>query len=300
MAKDLNRGEFLKKIKITAVIFSLLTITNSASRAEGFKSPDILILGDSQLTFGMGRAFHDFFKNIKTHCSPTSTQKRNLKKLGSMSVNVIGVRSSSLQTWSARGGKAKAKMCKVDPNWKINARVYGGRGQNKGIYVQIGEGAAYNFCQRRKSAFEAMFSEDYYNPKLLIMSFLGNSDKRWAENKAKAKRDIQKTMQQLPPNLPCIFMTTAPVFKKKTIDLRLRAQKNAKEAFRETGSRCTFIEGLTPNTVGASLGNKKHFRLNESGSVKDPFHPNKAAARNFFSIKKKNICNAIFNQLANK
>ena len=300
MAKDLNRIKFLKKIKITSIVFSLLTIPNSASRAEGFKSPDILVLGDSQLTFGMGQAFLDFFQNIKAHCSPAPNQKRNLKKLGRMSVNVIGVRSSSLQTWSAQRGKAKAKMCKVDPNWKINARVYRGGGESRAKYIQIGKGAAYNFCQRGKSAFEAMFTEEYYNPKLLIMSFLGNSDKRWAESKAKTKRDIQRTMQQLPPNLPCIFMTTAPVFKEETVERRLRAQKNVKAAFSEVGGRCAFVEGLTAQTVKASLGNKRHFRLDESGKVKDPFHPNKAAARNFFSIKKKNICKAVFNQLADK
>lgn len=248
----------------------------------------------------MGQAFLDFFQNIETHCPTTSRGKRDLGKLGDMSVNVIGVRSSSLQTWTAQRGRAKAKMCKVDPDWKINARVYGVLEKNKGRYVQIGEGAAYNFCQRRKSAFEAMFSEDYYNPKLLIMSFLGNTDKRWAESKAKAKRDIQRTMQQLPPNLPCIFMTTAPVFKEKTVERRLRAQKNAKAAFQEVGGRCAFVEGLTPETVKASLGNKQHFRLDETGKVKDPFHPNKEAARNFFSLKMENICKAVSDQLSDK
>ena len=86
----------------------------AAEHDNKFQSPSILVLGDSQLAFGSGRAFLNFFSNIKSRCQPDSTQKMNLEKLGDMSVGVIGVRSTSLGSWVARKGKAKDKICKVD------------------------------------------------------------------------------------------------------------------------------------------------------------------------------------------
>ena len=92
-------------------------------------------------------------------------------------------------------------------------------------------------------------------------------------------------------------MTTAPAFKKEIVDLRLRAQANLMDAFKETGSRCTFVPGVTPETVAANQGNTHFFRLNADGMVKDPYHPNTRAARNFFALEMDGICNAIFEQI---
>jgi hypothetical protein len=142
-----------------------------------------------------------------------------------------------------------------------------------------------------------MFRDDYYAPKLLLMSFLGNSAKRWANSEADAVKDVKAMMSQLPPDMPCIFMTTAPAYKKDIVDLRLRAQKNLMSAFETTGSRCTFVPGATPQTVAANQGNKHYFRLNKSGMVKDPYHPNQKAAENFFALEMDGICNAVFDQI---
>ena len=79
---------------------------------------------------------------------------------------------------------------------------------------------------------------------------------------------------------------------------RLKAQANIKWAFEEAGAACTFIEGATPQTVKANQGNAKFFRRNKKGRVKDPFHPNERAAKNFFSIEMGNICNAIYTEIA--
>lgn len=288
---------FHRATLMIVVLSAVLFATASDLRANGFRSPDILVLGDSQLSFGSGPAFLDFFQDIKSHCMPKVHQVQKLKKLGSMSVGVIGVRSTSLASWVARKGRLKDKVCKVDRRWKSNAGTFGVVNSTRNKYVQIGKGVEYQFCKSGKSPFEAMFARGYYNPKLLIMSFLGNSAHRWAGNKKAALRDVEKTMMQLPSDVPCIFMTTAPPYKKRTVDLRLKAQKNVKYAFMKSGSRCSFVEGFTPETVAANLGNKGYFRLKRSGAVKDPYHPNLRAAKKFFDVEMDNICQAIFEQL---
>ncbi|MEP3265649.1 MAG: hypothetical protein ABJN78_07825 [Hyphomicrobiales bacterium] len=291
-----SKFKFTKRRLLVSASLLLLASTPVFS-ADKFTSPDIFIIGDSQLSFGAGPVFLDFFQNIKAHCDPNLVQIDDLKSLGEMSVGVIGVRSTSLHSWSAKTGRAKGTICNVDRKWKVNASVYGIIKRSKAKYVQIGQGAAYDFCKSEKSAFESMFRDNYYNPKLLIMSFLGNSAHRWAQNPKTTKRDVERTMKQIPDDLPCIFMTTAPAYKKKTVDLRWRAQKNVKKAFEEVGSRCSFVEGHTPETVKANLGNKSYFRLNKAGRVKDPFHPNQKAARHFFAIETKEICSAVFKQV---
>jgi len=163
--------------------------------------------------------------------------------------------------------------------------------------VQIGKGAAYQFCAKDKSAFETMFRKDYYNPQLLLMTFLGNSAKRWASSKDAALEDVRAMQAQLPPDLPCIFMTTAPPFSEKHANPRIKAQDNLRWAFAQTGASCSFVDGLTPDTLDANLGNKQFFRLNKSGRVKDPFHPNAKAAKQFFKLEMDRICHAVYDQI---
>jgi hypothetical protein len=281
---------------ISALTISVLS-ASTAAHAEGFTSPDILVLGDSQISFGAGPAFVEFFTDIKAHCSPDPVQKQQLTSLGEMKVSVIGVRSTSLHSWTARSGRAKGRVCDVDPKWKVNAGSYGYVNQTANQYVQIGRGKNYQFCAAGKSPFEEMFREDYYNPGLLLMSFLGNSAKRWANDPELAVKDVEAMHAHLPADIPCIFMTTAPTYKKSITDIRRKAQQNLEAAFEKTGSHCSFVPGVTPQTVAANQGNKKYFRLNKRGMVKDPYHPNKAAAKNFFALEMGGICNAIFDQI---
>lgn len=272
-------------------------VTTTPVLADEFISPEILILGDSQISFGSGPAFLEFFTDIKEHCEPNKQQTENLRRLGEMRVGVIGVRSTSIPSWIARSGPAKDAICEEDRKWRVNAGTYGFVNMTDNKYVQIGKGREYQFCAPKKSAFEEMFREDYYNPRLLLLSFLGNSARRWANSKEDAVKDVEEMMRQLPPEMPCIFMTTAPAYSAKIVNLRLRAQKNLMSAFEETGSRCTFVPGATPETVAANQGNRHFFRLNKSGMVKDPFHPNQRAAKNFFALEMDGICNAIFEQI---
>ena len=288
-------------LRFSALCFQILCCAFTAAsmaQADEFVSPDIVILGDSQIPFGSGPVFLEFFENIKAHCPPTPEQQADLASLGDMNVAVIGVRSTSLHSWTARMGRAKGAICDVDPKWKVNAGTYGFINMTGNKYAQIGKGEPYQFCEKGKSAFEAMFAPDYYQPRLLLMSFLGNSAKRWADSFDAAVEDVTKMTAQLPPNTPCIFMTTAPSYSKKVTDLRLKAQANIKQAFDYAGAACTFVEGATPETVQANLGNKHYFRVNKSGKVKDPYHPNLKAAKNFFALEMDDICNAIYTEIS--
>lgn len=290
-----------KKI-FKAGLLNLLTLCAAAfpvslAAQSDFDSPSIVILGDSQMSFGSGPVFQEFFENIKTNCPPNPRQAKDLDALADKKVAVIGVRSTSLHSWTARGGRAKGAICDVDPKWKVNAGTYGVINTTGNEFKQMGQGAPYQFCEKGKSPFEAMFRPDYYAPKLILLSFLGNSASRWAGDYDLALSDVRKMNSQLPPDTPCIFMTTAPAYTKKVADLRLKAQENLKRAFAQTRSQCSFVEGSTPQTVAANQGNASFFRQNKSGSVKDPYHPNKKAAKHFFSLTKDDICTAVYEQI---
>lgn len=295
MSRSTRLRTFMSGLLLSAAL--CIPAQSAQTQTSRFVSPDILILGDSQISFGSGPAFLDFFSDIKHHCGATGRQARDLQQLGEMKVGVIGVRSTSIHSWTARTGRSKDAICKEDKNWRVNAGTYGFINTTGNKYVQIGKGREYQFCAPSQSAFEYMFRDGYYQPKLLLLSFLGNSATRWAEHEANAIKDVRAMMDQLPEDVPCIFMTTAPAYKKSIVDLRLKAQKNLMSAFEKTGARCSFVPGATPATVAANQGNKTYFRLNKSGMVKDPYHPNAKAAKNFFALEMDGICNAVFEQL---
>ena len=273
-----------------AVVLALavgLSSTCGARAEDAFRSPDILVLGDSQLSFGAGQAFVDFFRQNAALCGLSRD----------MSVGVIGVRSSSLAGFTAASGPAKGLICDVDKTWKVNAGVYGVLKDSKNPYRQIGQGKAYQFCQKGVTPFQAMFARGYYMPRLLVMFFLGNATDRWAGNPADAMEDVRRTMHDLPPDLPCIFMTTAPAYDLATVRIRQRAQANIAAAFESEGRRCTFVEGYTPETIAENRGNSANFRRKPSGKVKDPYHPTEAAARQFLALRRGELCRAITKQM---
>lgn len=265
--------------------------------AESFKSPDILVLGDSQISFGSGPVFVDFLSDLETRCAPTGRDKRRLRNLDPQNTGVIGVRSSSIHSWMARSGAAKGSICDIDQKWKVNAGTYGVVNKTDNPFKQMGQGRNYQFCTAGKSPFEAMFREGYYDPDLLILSFLGNAARRWADNPDLAVKDAQRLSAHLPKDLPCVFMTTAPAHTNKVANLRERAQTNIKNAFAKTGNRCVFVEGITPDTVAANQSTPRFFRRNDAGKVKDPYHPNERGARHFFELRGPAICNAVFSAL---
>lgn len=281
-------NEFKKRVFLTVSVFLLWLGTNEMSFAkEGFQSPDILVLGDSQLSFGAGVAFVEFLKKNGKVCGLNPN----------WSVGVLGVRSSSLRAWTAKDGGGKKAICDVDPKWKVNAGSFGVINTTGNKYVQIGQGAAYQFCDAGKSPFQSMFDGGYYNPKIFVMAFLGNATERWASSEADALDDVKQAMQDIPSDLPCIFMTTAPGYTAKINDERQRAQNNIEKAFKTAGKRCTFVQGYTAATIAANQGNAKKFRLKPDGTVKDPYHPTEESARQFLSLIRGSLCNAFKTEL---
>jgi hypothetical protein len=277
--------------RICSAVSALWLILGSHDLAiaqSKFQSPDVLVLGDSQLSFGAGVAFIEFLKKNGKACGLDPN----------WSVGVLGVRSSSLRAWTAKDGAGKKAICDVDPKWKVNAGSFGVINKTSNKYVQIGQGDAYQFCRSGQSPFQSMFAGGYYDPKIFVMAFLGNATERWANSEADALDDVKLSMQDIPADLPCIFMTTAPGYTAKINSERQRAQVNIEKAFKTAGKRCTFVQGYTPITIAANQGNASKFRLKPDGTVKDPYHPTETSAREFLSLIKGSLCNAFKSELA--
>lgn len=261
-------------------------------------SPEILVIGDSQISFGAGKVYLEFFEQLKNDLPNLSNNKTVINTLKNAQAAAIGVRSTSLQNWTIRKeGKVKNVICEIDKRWGVNAGVYGIEGNKNRKYINIGQGDAYQFCKPNQSALEVMFENGYYKPKLLVMAFLGNSAERWAEAPHKALADVKATMSQIPANMPCVFLTTSPSYDEATNQTRWIAQANIKHAFETLGARCSFVEGFTEETTKAAQGNKAFFKTNDEGVVTDIHHPNIDAARKFFEIKKDDLQNAVIKQL---
>lgn len=268
---------------VILVMAAFAALCAQAARAQGDGGPDVLILGDSQLSFGAGQAFVTLFDRLRGDCglAPDTT------------VGVIGVRSSSLQSWTGRGKTAKAAICDVDPTWKVNAGAFGTLSPADTIYVQIGQGRQFQFCTPDRSPLQAVFHNGYYRPKLVVMFLMGNAADRWAGSAEAALQDVTSFVADLPPGQPCIFMTSAPPHGEKTVRLRQRAQDNIAAAFARAGGQCRFVPGFTPDTIRENMGNAANFRRHANGRVKDPFHPTEAAANRFLALQRGAICAAV-------
>jgi hypothetical protein len=275
------------RARILAVALIGLFLARDAG-AEVQGSPQVLVLGDSQLSFGAGKAFVALFDRLGGRCglAPDAT------------VGVIGVRSSTLQSWTSQGQGGRRAICEVDPTWKVNAGVYGTLSQGENPYVQIGQGAQFRFCEAGRSPLQSVFHDGYYQPQLLVMFLMGNATDRWAGSPEAALQDVRSFLADLPAGQPCIFMTSAPPHGEKSVRLRQKAQDNIAAAFASAGGQCSFVPGFTPQTIGENRGNARNFRRNASGRVKDPYHPTEAAAHRFLALQRDALCRAIAVQLA--
>ena len=270
----------------------LLTASFGSAWAEGTAdlAPDVLILGDSQLTFGAAEAFLDELGALAGKCGLDADA----------TTGIIGVRSSAITSWTGTTKSAKRAICDIDPKWNVNAGAYGTLSQGKNPYIQIGKGVQFQFCRPGMSPLEALFADGYYAPDLVIFFMMGNAADRWAGDPAAALQDVRALMANLSPDQPCIFMTSAPPYKEKAVKKRQQAQENIKAAFARAGGRCTFVPGLTAETIAENQGNAANFRRNGSGKVKDPNHPTEAAARRFLALRRATLCNAIGLQLTGR
>ncbi|WP_371226479.1 SGNH/GDSL hydrolase family protein [Roseovarius sp. 2305UL8-3] len=257
--------------------------------------PDILVVGDSQISFGAGAQHMAFFGDLSGQCGPDDDQARALDNFGARTVAALGVRSTALHSWTASEGASKGLVCDPDKKFGVNAGVYGVDGQAGRRYVQIGEGAPYQFCRPGQSAFQAMFRDGYYRPKLLVLAFLGNATERWGNTQSVAG-DVAAMMAQIPNGQACIIMTTSPVFEAATNTARQQAQANLERAVTADG-RCSFVRGLTAATLAQATGNPAFFKTDETGKVSDPLHPNAAAQERFFASIRPQLCRAVLEQI---
>jgi len=274
------------------LITSLLAVL-APLRSEAQEGPDILVLGDSQISFGAGEVYLEFFGNLKEQCRGTEVERSTLSQLGKLNTTALGVRSTSLHSWVARRGAAKGTICDVDKKFGVNAGVYGLGGNKKRKFVQVGRDRGLKYCHPNQSAFEGLFGGSAVDPKLLILAFLGNAEKRWANDPALAVQDVRRTLDQIPADVPCVFLSTVPVFSKKTNDQRMRAQTNVVNAFRKSGGHCEVVEGFSDETRAVIEGKARFFKRNSAGRVTDPHHPSKAATRMFVDLNREALCNSI-------
>jgi len=262
-------------------------------RSEAQTAPDILVLGDSQISFGAGEVYLEFFGNLKEQCGSSKVGEKTLSKLGDLSTAALGVRSTSLHSWVARSGAPKGTICDVDKKYGVNAGVYGLGGNSKRKFVQVGRDKGVRYCRPNQSAFEGLFDSSAEDPKLLVLAFLGNAEKRRAEEPGLAVQDVKRTLDQIPTDVPCVFLSTVPVFSKKTNDKRMRAQAHIVDAFRKVGGHCKVVEGFSKETRAVIEGHARFFKRNSAGRVTDPHHPSKAATRMFVDLNRGALCDAI-------
>lgn len=259
-------------------------------------SPEVLVVGDSQISVAAGPFYQSLFKNFAATCRANNVSVPNTGVNFGKAAS-IGVRSTGLHSWTARTEAAKKTICEVDKNFGVNAGTWGLGGTQNRKFVQIGQGDEYQFCRPNRSAFEAMFAKGYYQPKLLVMAFLGNSAERWANSRSAATIDARETLAQMPGDTACVFMTTAPVFSKEINDLRTRAQENIVSAFQSQGNRCAVVQGFSQSLRDKIEGNSDYFRKNAEGKVIDELHPNAGAIKHFFEENTPALCKAISAQL---
>jgi hypothetical protein len=245
---------------------------------------EILVIGDSQISFGAGAAYQSFFSNLQSACGISQGGWAKPKPAA------IGVRSTSLQSWTTRDGPAKGTLCDVDEKFGVNAGTYGISSASGRSYVQIGADPDYPFCKPGKSGLQALFESPAYRSDLVVLAFLGNDADRW-QSASLAAQDVTAAAAQIPAQTACVFLSTMPVYDSASNDKRSRAQANFAQA--ATTTRCAMVRGHTPTTRRAIEGNADYFRTNAEGDVIDTSHANEAAARMFVNLRTPALCAAV-------
>ena len=251
---------------------------------------DIVMLGDSQLSFGSGPAMQAFLENLEARCAGTGIGAAARDKLADLRVGVMGVRSTAPHMWMSKTPQATRMSCVKDPTGLVHASAYGAL-RTREKWVQIGESGAHQFCRPGTSPLQQMLAPQAYRPRLLILHFLGLAAYRWT-NADKAAADAAELTRQLPPDMQCLYVTTAPNYRADLNRPRLVSQHNIEAALKAEG-RCGFVPGLTDETLSALQGNARYYYRHADGRVKDPYHPNPAGAEAFIALRREALCKAI-------
>lgn len=291
------------KWRSTIILLSLAFATSAilatlylVDRKPDPLTAEILVLGDSQLSFGGGPTLSAFFEDLPNQCRDVATDSSDQELLQDKRFSMIGTRSTSLQSWVTQKGRPWELLCHKDKRWGVNASAWGEVKPDKRRYVQIGEGELFQVCQPDQPPIRHLLAPGYYSPELLMIYVGGNGAARLARKPDLAQRDVDQFIKELPANMGCIFMMTAPVYQTSQNDRRLKAQTNLRAAFAKHGERCTFVDGHTPATRAAIEGQAQYFRKDDSGKVKDPYHANKDAGAAFLKLRRAPLCNALIKQ----
>ncbi|MEO1265466.1 MAG: hypothetical protein AAFV26_07155 [Pseudomonadota bacterium] len=282
-------------IVAAGALVSAFSPSAALAKSKAPARAEILMLGDSQLSFGGGPAFLSFFNNFAERCDGLMLPADKRAAVTNMATGIIGVRATGLQNWLSTTAKGKRMVCVKDPTGLVNARVLGAA-RTGPRWVQIGESRNHDFCKRGTSPMAALLATRRFRPKLMILHFMGLSAYHWLKP-GNAERDMKKVLATLPPKTGCIVMTTAPGYRADINRPRLKAQPKIEAAVKATGKRCAFVRGLTSKTVAAFQGKAKRFYRHPSGKVRDPYHPVPSAARDFVKTHRAALCRAVIKQL---
>lgn len=282
---------------VLAALAAAIIYRSLAPQPRSTLSTEILVLGDSQLSFGAGPVLSAFFGDLPNQCRAHVDVPDAVDVLAGKRFAMIGTRSTSLQSWTTNAGRAWELLCHKDQRWGVNASTWGTVKPLSKRYVQIGEGAHFQFCRTPETPLQNLFATGYYAPALLMIFVGGNGAERLAGDPAMARRDVAALIADLPANTGCVFMMTAPVYPKTLNDQRVVAQANLRAAFARHGGRCAFVDGHTRATRAAIEGQSRFFRRREDGTVKDPYHANEEAAARFLEHRRGPLCRALVDQL---
>lgn len=272
----------------TALSLALLSCTPAAIRApapapasppsQPTTQANILLLGDSQISFGAGGPYTQFLQNLGQTCGGMPAGFAQAK------AQAIGVRSTALHHWSAQTAPDRDTICEIDATYGVNAGSYGVTSPGL-TYVQIGT-PDYPYCATRTTPLKAATA--YVDPDLIVLAFLGNATDRW-QSLATARTDWQTTLAELPQDIPCMMLTTIPAYERSENQRRQTAQDNLAAAVAST-NHCTFVPGITPATLLAIEGRKENFRTDATGRVTDATHPTAASAAKFLQANQSALC----------
>ena len=241
--------------------------------------PKILLLGDSQISFGAGGAYMAFLSTLGAACPDLPDRFARTRP------QAIGVRSTALHHWTeTTAGPARDTICAVDPTFGVNAGSYGVSGDGLS-FVQIGA-ADYPYCKAGQTPLAAAIN--HHKPDLVVLAFLGNATDRW-QKPGQARSDWRAAERALPPGLPCAVLTTIPAYDRAENDRRQTAQARLATAV-DAGGRCSFAPGITPASRAAIEGDAANFRTDDSGTVTDPTHPTAASAARYMAANRAALC----------
>ncbi|MEM6498933.1 MAG: hypothetical protein AAF709_19700 [Pseudomonadota bacterium] len=289
------------RVRAGMSMLAIVIVVVSAALYFATRKPDpltaeILVIGDSQISFGAGPTLSGFFSDLPNQCRDVAKSDQQIALLRKKRFSMIGTRSTSIQSWVTQKGRPWELLCHKDKRWGVNASAWGAVKPEKRRYVQIGEGELFQFCQPDRPPIQNLFAPGYYRPELLMIFVGGNGAGRLARNPNLAQQDVDQFVKDVPSGLGCLFMMTAPVYQTSQNDRRLTAQTNLRTAFSKHKERCSFVDGHTPATRAAIEGQDQYFRRDETGKVKDPYHADKTAGAEFLKLRRKPLCRALIRQ----